>query len=46
MNKNNPFNNKRNLKSYLLKNGKVINPKTKKIEKKKMFLSKIRLLVQ
>ena len=45
MNKNNPFNNKRNLKSYLLKNGKVINPKAKKIEKK-MFLSKIRLLAQ
>ena len=38
MNKNNPFNNKRNLKSYLLKNGKVINPKTKKIEKKDVLI--------
>ena len=38
MNKNNPFNNKRNLKSYLLKNGKVINPKAKKIEKKDVLI--------
>ena len=38
MNKNNPFNNKRNLKSYLLKNGKVINPKAKKNRKKDVLI--------
>ncbi len=47
MNLQNPFNNKKNLKSYLLKNGKVIDPKTKKIDKKDILIeNKIISLVE
>ena len=38
MNLKNPFNNKKNSRNYLLKNGKLINIKEKKIENKDILL--------